>query len=126
VAARENQAFSKAAPGAGPTGDPLLALLGDLITTEHLADSQEFARLAQRELARLAPAHSRGVKQAPFVVLMAVQMPASLVEVGFLTNREDARQLGQDRHRAALVEALTRAVAEFGQRYDAQRAEAIR
>ena len=126
VAARENESFSRAPPGAGPTGDPLLALLGDLMSTEHLAESQEFARLAQRELAGLEPTHSRGVKQAPFVVLMAVQMPASLVEVGFLTNREEARQLGQERHREALVEALARAVEDFGRRYDAQRAEGSR
>jgi N-acetylmuramoyl-L-alanine amidase len=126
VAARENQAFPEAGSRGGPAGDPLLALLGDLISTEHLAESQEFARLAQRELASLAPARSRGVKQAPFVVLMAVQMPASLVEVGFLTNSEDARQLAQPKTREALVAALARAVREFGQRYDAQRAEAPR
>jgi N-acetylmuramoyl-L-alanine amidase len=126
VAARENQAFPEAGKGAGAAGDPLVALLGDLISTEHLAESQEFARLAQRELASLAPAHSRGVKQAPFVVLMTVQMPASLVEVGFLTNREDARQLGQAKAREGIVAGLARAVLEFGQRFDARRAEVSR
>jgi N-acetylmuramoyl-L-alanine amidase len=126
VAARENQAFPEAGKGAGPAGDPLVALLGDLISTEHLAESQEFARLAQRELAGLAPEHSRGVKQAPFVVLMTVQMPASLVEVGVLTNRDDARRLAQAKTREAIVAALARAVHEFGQRFDARHVEASR
>ncbi len=114
----ENSAFGEAPPAA--RGDPLVALLGDLIATEHLVESQHFARLAQTELAGTAGT-SRGVKQAPFVVLMGVQMPASLVEIGFISNPQDARSLGKDSRRNALADALARAVIEYGRRYDAKR-----
>lgn len=121
LAERENRAFASV-PGAPPAAsDPLLAILGDLIATEHLAGSNEFARLAQKRLARADGMPSRGVKQAPFVVLLGVQMPAALVEVGFLTNPRDEASLRREGTRDRLVGSLTEAVLEFGRRYDARR-----
>jgi N-acetylmuramoyl-L-alanine amidase len=122
VAARENRAFTRGAPAAASeAGDALLAILGDLIATEHLADSSEFARLVQTALARANGMPSRGVKQAPFVVLLGVQMPAALVEIGFLTNPADEQALLGSEGREGLVEALEEAVLGFGRRYDARR-----
>jgi N-acetylmuramoyl-L-alanine amidase len=120
VARRENQAFRSASAPAKQSDDALIAIIGDLITTEHLEESNEFARLAQAELAGDA-AVGRGVKQAHFVVLEGVQMPASLVEIGFLTNPVDERQLRSSAERDRIVSALVRAALEFGQRYDARR-----
>ena len=119
VAARENEAFG----GGGDQGaaDPLVALLGDLIATEHLMESQDFARLAQTELAASVLEPSRGVKQAPFVVLMGVQMPASLVEIGFVSNPREAAALRSGERRREIADALARAVLGFGRRYDAKR-----
>jgi N-acetylmuramoyl-L-alanine amidase len=120
VARRENDAFGgSAALAAGQ--DPLVALLGDMIATEYVLESSEFAGLAQRELARIKSVSSRGVKQAPFVVLMGVQMPASLVEIGFITNPEEERALRGGRRRDAIAEGLAKAVAAFGERFDARR-----
>jgi len=120
LADRENQALGRSA-AASPALDPFLALLGDMISTEHMADSNAFAKLAQEELADLDSASSRGVKQAPFVVLMGVQMPAALIEIGFLSNEDDATSLGRAAHRQRIAEALERAVVAFGKRYDARR-----
>jgi N-acetylmuramoyl-L-alanine amidase len=120
TAERENSAFGAAAPNF-ETADPLAAILGDLIETQHLQESSEFAKLAQSELSNVALARSRGVKQAPFVVLMGVQMPASLVEIGFLTNPDDEKGLRRSRQRAAIADALTQAVMAFADRYDARR-----
>jgi N-acetylmuramoyl-L-alanine amidase len=120
VAELENQALG-ATPSALERADPLSAILGDMMSTLATEEASDFAKLAQRELDRVDSVHSRGVKQAPFVVLMGVQMPASLVEVGFLTNRDDEGALGTARRREALATALARAVDEFGRRYDARR-----
>ncbi len=120
LARRENLAFGEETPTARPQ-DPLLAILGDLIATEHLRDSQEFARLAQSELGSVVKSHSRGVKQAPFVVLMGVQMPAALIEVGFVTNPEDERVLRRQDSRDRIADALARAVHKFQERHDARR-----
>lgn len=120
VAELENQALG-ATPSALGRSDPLSAILGDMMSTLATQEANDFAKLAQRELGEVDSVPSRGVKQAPFVVLMGVQMPACLVEVGFLTNRADEGALGTPRRRAALADALARAVDEFGRRYDARR-----
>ncbi len=120
LAELENSSF-RGERGATPAQDPLVAILGDLMANEYLRDSQEFARLAQVRLQSVDLARSRGVKQAPFVVLLGVQMPAALVEVGFLTNPDEESALKGSAHRDRIVEALDRAVVEFGRRYDARR-----
>ena len=120
LAERENRAFGQDGPAAA-TSDPFLALLGDMIATEHMEESNAFAKLAQEELADVGKAPSRGVKQAPFVVLMGVQMPAALIEIGFVSNSRDAGALRNEVHRDALADALARAVFAFGKRYDARR-----
>jgi N-acetylmuramoyl-L-alanine amidase len=121
VAQRENSAFA-AEKGAqiDALSDPFIALLGDMISTEHLDESSGFARSVQQELGRM-PVRSRGVKQAMFVVLSGVQMPAALVEIGFVTHRGDESLMNDTDGRKAIVEALEKAVVAFGERYDARR-----
>ncbi|HYB12802.1 MAG TPA: N-acetylmuramoyl-L-alanine amidase [Myxococcota bacterium] len=119
VATRENSAFRSAAASVGGA-DPVAAILGDLTVSEHLAESNEFARLAHEELAAIDRHPSRGVKQAPFYVLMGVQMPATLVEIGFITNPQEERALASKVRQEQIADALARAVHEFGRRYDAR------
>jgi N-acetylmuramoyl-L-alanine amidase len=120
VARRENGAFRRDASPAKRSADPLVAIIGDLMTNEHMEESNEFARLAQSALTGDAVV-ARGVKQAPFVVLEGVQMPAALVEIGFLTNRLDEGLLRGSSERERIVSALVSAALEFGRRYDARR-----
>jgi N-acetylmuramoyl-L-alanine amidase len=119
VASRENSAFKETASGIAAIDDPFIALIGDMIATEHLQESNDLARLVQVELGA-TPLKSRGVKQALFVVLTGVQMPAALVEIGFVTSPRDERALA-GAGRLEVVGALERAVVEFGRRYDARR-----
>ncbi len=121
VAARENEAFGAKKGSAGADADPLVAILGDLIENEHLTESSDFARSAQLRLATLDSGPSRGVKQAPFVVLAGVQMPAALVEIGFVTHPGEERELRSAKRRAAIVDELAEAVLEHARRHDAQR-----
>ena len=121
VAARENAAFRDLAVPAVASDDPLVGILGDLAAAELMQESDEFARLAQHELSSLDGAPSRGVKQAPFVVLMGLEMPAALVEIGFVSNPHDAQALAADERRERIAQALARAVLEFARRYDARR-----
>jgi len=120
VASRENEAFGEA-KGLRDLSDPLSAILGDLIVSDYMNESNEFARLAQRGLAAEDPRNSRGVKQAPFVVLQGVQMPSSLVEIGFVTNAEEEKYLRTSRARDRIAKALVAAVLEFGEHFDARR-----
>ena len=120
MAALENAAFPEAAVPAA-SDDPLTSILGDLAAADQIRESDEFARLAMQEVSGVYAVPPRGVKQAPFVVLMGLAMPASLVEIGFITNRDEERSLASDAQRDKIADALARAVAEFGRRYDARR-----
>jgi N-acetylmuramoyl-L-alanine amidase len=55
----------------------------------------------------------RGVKKAPFVVLIGANMPSILAEISFLTNPDDARELRQPRYRERIAESLYRGVARY-------------
>ena len=113
VAKRENEAFGEAASGIAAVKDPFVALVGDLIATEHLQESSLLAHAVQAQLAALSP-RSRGVKQALFVVLTGVQMPASLVEIGFITSGEEEAHMKSADGLRETVSALERAIVEYG------------
>jgi N-acetylmuramoyl-L-alanine amidase len=96
--------------------------LSDLVRKITLSDkideSREFAGDVQQQLyagllSGNAGLKNRGVKQAPFVVLIGAQMPSILAEISFLTNPEDAAELARPRYRERLAEALYRGVAEY-------------
>jgi N-acetylmuramoyl-L-alanine amidase len=108
VAMVENQVFRL--EGTSPDDNYIVgSILGDLIRTEHLRISSEVATVIQRNLANLGV--NRGVKQAPFVVLVGVNMPAALVELGFLTHPDEERRRGRLKHQTAMADAIVAAVA---------------
>ena len=92
----------------GQEGD-LSAILGDLAQTQAHADSARLARRIQDALGGvkgLRPA--RGLRQAPFAVLKGARMPAVLVELGYLSNPEQAKFLsGTDGQKAVAVRLAT-------------------
>lgn len=59
---------------------------------------------------------ARGVQQAPFRVLVGANMPAVLVEVGFLTNPDQEKQLTSDAYQATIAQALVDAIVQFRDR----------
>jgi len=79
---------------------------------------QESRRLAQSVQGRLHAAlardnpqlEDRGVKQAPFVVLVGTEMPSVLAEVACLSNKQDARLLREDSYRQEIADALAAGV----------------
>ncbi len=91
----------------------LQLLLWDLAQSQHLASSQRLATLIQEELNRQLDLPDRGVKQAPFRVLMGAAMPAVLVELGFLSSPAEEQRLRDPAYRAELVTTLVRAVSRF-------------
>jgi hypothetical protein len=88
-------------------------ILWDLAQTRHLSESQRFATLIQGELNETLQLRDRGVKQAPFRVLRGAEMPAVLVELGFLSNPDEEKKLQDATYRGELAEALTRAVQRY-------------
>lgn len=110
VALTENDVYQQEGT-VSDSRDVVGTILGDLIRTEHLRESSDLAAALQRGLAKL-PGESRGVKQAPFVVLTGVNMPAALVEIGFVTNAKEVKRLAQRDTQTALAKALAAALVE--------------
>ncbi len=98
----------------GGTADAgLQLLLWDLAQSQHLAASQSLAQLIQQELNTTLGLTNRGVRQAPFAVLVGATMPAVLVELGFITNPKEEERLLDPAYRADLLDAVVRAVVRF-------------
>jgi N-acetylmuramoyl-L-alanine amidase len=91
VAARENATSRK-------NISDLQMILNDLMLNTKINESSRLAGFVQKGLVkelqkRYNEVRSRGVRQAPFYVLIGAEMPAILVEVGYITNRIDNRRL---------------------------------
>ena len=98
--------------------DPLDFILTDMLQNEHLRESSDLAEIIQRHLRKVHPGPDRGVKQAGFTVLVSAFMPAVLVEVGFGTNREEARFLASADQQEQMAEAIAEATREYLQRHE--------
>jgi len=92
-------------------------ILRDLTNYDHAHWSANLAGLIQGELDDFHPGPDRGVKQGVLAVLTNALMPSVLVEVGYLSNDDEARLLGRDSFHRDAAEALAEAVVLFFERY---------
>jgi N-acetylmuramoyl-L-alanine amidase len=121
IASRENQAALSGGFGSVPTAAParnpdLDFILWDLAQTAHLKESSELAEATQEELNVLSGTENRGVKQAPFRVLVGATMPAVLVETAFISNAEEEKKLGSPAFQQSVADAVARAISRFYER----------
>jgi len=76
--------------------------------------SEDLASIIQNNLAKKLPkSRNRGVKQAGFHVLVGASMPNVLVEVGFLSNKQEADNLSKYQYRRKIATALYQAIVQF-------------
>lgn len=116
AAEAENAAGTQAGQPAA-TSD-LRLILWDLAQQEYLHESSRFAQAIQEEMNDATNVPSRGVKQAPFKVLVGATMPAALVEVAFISNPDEEAKLRNEEFQIRVVEALTRAVQRYKTEYE--------
>jgi len=107
------QAEGAAVLAATPVGSELSLILWDMAQAAHLEDSSALASRIQEELAEVTGSQGRGIKQAPFRVLVGAGMPAILIEVAFITNPEEERQLGSETWQGQVAAALLRGISRF-------------
>jgi N-acetylmuramoyl-L-alanine amidase len=111
VAARENALSSHSV-------HQLSDLVRKITLKDKIDESREFAADVDASLyAGLKTGnpglHDRGVKKAPFVVLIGAQMPSILAEISFLTNPQDAQQLRDGSYRERIAESLDAGVERY-------------
>jgi N-acetylmuramoyl-L-alanine amidase len=105
-----------------PLGD-YRRLIEKIYIDERRDESRAFAGAINAELFRALSAinpdiENRGVKMAPFAVLVGTEMPAILVEVSCLSNEEEAQLLTTDDYRAQIATALLRGIRSYVRRLD--------
>ena len=88
-------------------------LLADLALADQLQHSAHTAAGMLTAMTRDLEVANRGVKRAPFWVLLGSNMPAVLVETGFLTNRDEGRLLADPEYQARIAQSLVTALEEL-------------
>jgi N-acetylmuramoyl-L-alanine amidase len=111
VAARENAVSDKSI-------HELQDLVKKIALKEKIEESREFAADVDKSLAgtlrQKAPAiRDRGVKKAPFIVLIGANMPSILCEISFLSNPTDERNLMRPAYRQKIAEGLYKGVVKY-------------
>ena len=111
VAARENAVSEKSIY-------ELRDLVKKIALKEKIEESREFAGDVQESLhsglAAKSPAiRDRGVKKAPFIVLIGANMPSILAEISFVSNPVDEHRLATSEYRQRIAESLYRGIAKY-------------
>ncbi len=98
----------------GPKDD-IESILWDLAQTEAHIESSMLAEAIYHELSNAAGGENRGVKQAPFIVLVGATMPAVLVEAGFISNPREEKRLLKESVQDKLAGAIMTGVLSFSE-----------
>ena len=90
----------------------------ELAQARYLFRSEFLADLVEEELAVRVPMNQRPRTEAPFRVLAGANMPAVLIEMGFVSNPEQEAQLVDPVFQGSIVEALVAAIVRFRNRLE--------
>jgi N-acetylmuramoyl-L-alanine amidase len=113
VASRENA-------GADKSVGELKDLIQSITLNDKITESEAFAQTVQNTIFSQAAksnaaARNRGVKRAPFVVLIGASMPSILAEIGFLSNSKDEANLNKPEYRQKIAEAIYKGLSQYSQ-----------
>lgn len=98
--------------------ESLKATLWDMAQTFYVRESSELAELLLNELGQILKVNYRGVKSAPFFVLIGAAMPSVLVEAAFISNPTEEQRLQQEGYRQQITKALMVGITKFKGRYE--------
>ncbi len=115
LAALENNVVKLDTKDGGTVRSDLESILWDLVQTESHHESSRLAELVHNSLVEATGGENRGVKQAPFIVLVGATMPAVLVEVGFVSNPQEERKLADPLMQKRIAKAITEGIVAFGE-----------
>jgi N-acetylmuramoyl-L-alanine amidase len=104
---------SEALPVFGGGTRDIEVILWEMAQARHIEDSAAFAKMVEATLRERVPMSPRAIQQAPFRVLVGANMPALLVEMGFISNPEQEKQLLTDTFQGSIVQALVDGVVRY-------------
>ena len=86
---------------------------GDMAQARYIKESAALAQTVEGSLRQRVPMSARALQQAPFRVLVGANMPAVLVEMGFITNPAQEKQLQSDDFQNLIVQSLVESITRF-------------
>ena len=89
------------------------ALVGRILKESKSTESRRLAQLIQAQLTSGKQVKNRGVKHAPFVVLIGTKVPAVLVEVGFISNPQEGKKLTTKTYQRQLATAIAKGIEQY-------------
>lgn len=93
-------------------------LIYELANAGNMSTSEIIAGQIEQQFRERASRPSRGVKQAAFQVLYEASMPGVLIEIGFISNPDEARYLSSDYGQSIIASAIFRSIRDFKVQYD--------
>ena len=96
-------------------------IIFEFMQDRNMAKSVELAKMIQKEVCAQANRPNKGVHQAGFLVLRATSMPSCLIELGFITTRDEENLLNSEQG----IEAHARGIFQAFNRYKKKHSEAI-
>ena len=115
---RENAVF-----GSGDLPSTVKNIIWDLIQNQYRQESKELARIVQEKIVRASNTSNRGVKSAPFYVLRGANMPAILVEVGFISNPWEERKLKNAKFQELIARGIYQGIVTYINSLDKKKTE---
>lgn len=88
-------------------------IMFDLMQSDYMNQSLQFATMVQKQFVDSLKRGDRGVRQAAFLVLLRTACPSVLVEMGFISNRDEERFLASDAGRLGITRSIFRAFSQF-------------
>ena len=98
-------------------------IIASLMQNAFMKESEDLAAMVQSELRKSIPSPDRGVKQAGFYVLIGASMPHALLEVGYLSNPLEEKQLRKPGYRQSIAQATFNGLRSFKDKYERVLAE---
>lgn len=99
----------------GGQADPAAMLLHSMARNEYLNEGSRLAGLVTAEMEKRTPFVNRGVKQAAFYVLRGTYSPGILVEMGFMTNSSDQKNMNDRKVRVKIANSIYKAVLKYAE-----------
>ena len=88
------------------------AIISDMTKNKHLNDSVRLSQQIQKHLGAVFPRENRGLREAPLPLLAGLNVPAVIIEIGFLTNKENRQKLVDESGRQEIARAIAKGVKE--------------
>lgn len=113
AAERAAHTDSESLPVFGGGSRDIELILWDMAQARYIQESASLAQSVEASLRQRVPMSARAIQQAPFRVLVGANMPAVLVEMGFITNPAQEKQLQSDEFQNLIVQALVESISRF-------------